>query len=96
MMWSSQRVQERFDPGPGHLNAERFVPVDWNGSTWEYDTDHGIHPFTPAVGDCLLADLDFTANTATPLVEIPGLTIHPEQAGDYPKPGEFQLIYRPG
>ncbi len=95
LMWSSQPVQDRFNPGPGSRDAKHFVPIKWNGTDWEYDDNNNYHPFTPQPDDCLLAEVNFKTNTVDPLVNIPGLTIHPEQVADKPNAGEFQIITEP-
>ena len=101
LLWSAESVHTRFTPAPYPTNADHLIAVIYDG-TWKVDNNITYTPFTPAPDDCLIAQLDFTNNTATPLqgtsTIINGidagypngdLTITPEQFASTPNPGEF-------
>ncbi len=69
LMYSAQRVQDRFGNRINPNNADHVLAVRWNGSQWQYTNKDslGWRAFTPVPGDRLLAAVDFSANTVTSL-----------------------------
>ena len=67
LMWSSENVFSRFSPTPFTGNAEHLIAVTFQNSQWHYDNNSVLTPFTPSANDCIVAELDFTNDTATTL-----------------------------
>ena len=65
MMYFEDASDARFTKHP--LGADNFVAVVYDGGVWKYDTNTSLAVFTPQAGDRLVAELDFSANTATML-----------------------------
>ena len=63
MMYSAERVQTRFTGFPGPV-ANHCVVVRLNGSQWQYCNNSSWDNFTPVSTDRLLAELDFSNDTA--------------------------------
>lgn len=103
LMWSSEDVHIRFAPRPYIRAADHLVAVVYNRG-WHYDNNSRLIPFVPEPDDCLVANLDFTNNTASTLqgqtTTINGidagyangdLQIFPEQFNGRPNVGEFDV-----
>ncbi len=73
LLWSEQDVHERF-VGIHPSAADHLVNVVWDGVGWNYDTGGGTQPLVLEATDCLVAELDFSANTAVPLLGVSGGT----------------------
>ena len=95
---------QRFNPVPNTGNADHFIAVVNDNGQWKVDNNTSLTNFTPIPGDLLVAQVDFTANTATALVgqsaTVNGiesgyasgnLVFTPEQWGNNPNAGEFRL-----
>lgn len=71
LMWSSDDVHDRFSADPPHINAaDHLIAVRFDGGGWEYNPNGPWVAFTPVATDVLLAEFDFTADTATLLVGV--------------------------
>ncbi|MEO1592933.1 MAG: Calx-beta domain-containing protein, partial [Cyanobacteria bacterium J06632_22] len=69
LMYSQELVDVRFlSGGIFNGNASNLVAVQYNNGQWFYDTNDSLVAFTPRNSDRLLAELDFSADTATLLV----------------------------
>jgi hypothetical protein len=81
LMWSRQNVHRRFaTPKPAANNSNNLIAVVRRGNEWLYDNGRVLTAFTPASSDCLLAELDFSTDTAT-LLRGTDTTIHGIDAG---------------
>ncbi|MCH6256333.1 Ig-like domain-containing protein [Puniceicoccaceae bacterium K14] len=68
IMYTKESVHTRFAATTPHMyNADHFIAVRHNGTTWQYDTNVAYASFTPMPSDILVAKVDFTTNTATML-----------------------------
>ena len=109
LMYSRESIHTRFAASPPNsYQADHFVAVRWIGGVWTYDNngvaaDNDI-PFAPVADDVLLAELDFTADTATLLAGTAGevggvpsgyrsgdLQVMPNRWNGGPNTGEFDL-----
>ena len=103
-MWSSQGVHSRFVPAPYWPSADHLVAVSWDGSQWLYDNNQVLTPFVPAADDCLVAEVDFSADTVTLLQGSSGvingidsgwstgdLGVTPNEWDGSPNAGEFGI-----
>jgi RHS repeat-associated protein len=105
LMYSAENLFTRFVLHPPHPdNAEHFICVIYDGSTWEYDNNDAYYAFTPVDSDILVASVNFTNDTVTSLVGqdsvvngiVSGyysgdLTFTPNQYGGDSNPGEFGI-----
>lgn len=102
LMWSSTNVHTRFSPGPHPGAADHLIAVLWTGSEWRYDNNGATYAFTPDADDCLLATLDYSQDSATPLLNQEGpihgidggfsagtLVVTPNRWAGSTNPGEF-------
>ncbi|MEM7338952.1 MAG: galactose oxidase-like domain-containing protein [Actinomycetota bacterium] len=104
LMWSEHSVHTRFAANRPHTrNADHLIAVVWTGTHWTYDNRREPVPFIPNPTDCLLAQLDFTNDTATTLqgtttiingidsgYTIGDLTVTPNRWSNNRNNGEFQ------
>jgi len=68
MMLSEENVHDRFSDNPIHTqSADNLVTVKNIDGEWFYDTNTQYIPFTPEPTDRLVAELDFSNDTATVL-----------------------------
>jgi hypothetical protein len=65
LMWSSEAVHDRFSPAPYRFSASHLVAVVWDGSNWLYDNNSRLTVFEPASDDCLVAEVDFSADSVS-------------------------------
>jgi len=69
MMYSEENMKTRFAAfPPSFWAADHLIVVRYKNGQWEYDTNRDYYAFTPRSTDRLLAELDFTNDTATLLV----------------------------
>lgn len=70
LLWSSQNVYDRLYPPPDTASAaEHLIAVKWSGTGWVYDNNQTYSPFEISPDDCLLAEIDFGADTVDLLTE---------------------------
>ncbi len=69
LMWSEAPVSQRFSPPPLPTNANHFVAVKHDGSQWLFDNNSQLSPFSIEPSDCLVATLDFSNDSASPLAD---------------------------
>ncbi len=67
LLWSSESVHTRFSPSPYSRNADHLIAVQFVGGQWMVDNNMVLTPFTPVATDCLVAAVDFSADTAVTL-----------------------------
>ena len=68
LLWSEESVHSRFSPSPHRDNADHLIAVVWDGAQWLVDNNRvTLVPFVPASTDCLVAQVDFGADTVTSL-----------------------------
>ncbi|MCB0072510.1 MAG: hypothetical protein KDE20_13670, partial [Caldilineaceae bacterium] len=68
LMYSGQAVSTRFAvAAPPAGASDHVVIVVYENGQWLYDNGTTLTPFTPDNNDVLLAEIDFDANTVTPL-----------------------------
>ena len=67
LLWSSESVFTRFSPAPNPNNADHLIAVQYVGGEWKVDNNSTLTTFTPASDDCLVAQLDFSNDTAATL-----------------------------
>ncbi|MGV6818658.1 MAG: hypothetical protein ACWA44_15490 [Thiotrichales bacterium] len=64
LLWSSQNVHDRLYPPPDLASAaDHLIAVQWDGSAWQFNNNQSYSSFDIAADDCLLAEIDFTADT---------------------------------
>ena len=74
LMYSPESVFTRFVANPPHAkNAVHLIAVRHVNSIWEYSDNTSWFAFTPMLGDHLLAAVDFSNDTVTPLQGQSGL-----------------------
>jgi hypothetical protein len=67
LMWSNQDVHVRFSPPPYSRNADHLIAVQYVNGQWMVDNNSTLTAFTPAADDCLVAEVNFTNDTAVTL-----------------------------
>ncbi|WP_197439572.1 hypothetical protein, partial [Calycomorphotria hydatis] len=67
LMYSEQAVGTRFSGSLYGYNSEHIIAVRFNGTDWEYNDNTTWITFTTESTDRLLAEVDFTNDTATAL-----------------------------
>ena len=67
ILWSAENVFTRFSPAPYPQNAKHLIAVKYSGGQWFVDNNSGLSAFTPAASDCLLASVNFSADSVTSL-----------------------------
>ena len=67
LMFTEQDVQARFSPPPVIANSQKLIAVRYQNNGWQYNDNTDWHAFTPVSTDHLLAEVDFDADTVTPL-----------------------------
>ena len=105
-MYSSESLFTRFSDNPPRFrNANHLITVTYSSSEgWRYDNNRRLIPFTPQPSDVLIAEVDFSADTVTPLdglnTTINGITagyetsdivIVPNRWNGRPNAGEFDV-----
>ena len=104
IMYSEEIVQQRF-PTSVTKNAVHLIAVRNNAGQWQYNDDSQWLNFTPVPSDHLIAEVDFSANTADLMqgntTNVNGISagyfmgdleIFPEQWNGINNPGEFYVI----
>ena len=103
-MWSEEDLFSRFQPAPYPNNASHLIAVKYESGQWKYDNNGILTTFTPSLSDCLIAEVDFGADTVSLLNGVSevvngidsgftsgDLTITANQWGSFPNLGEFGL-----
>ena len=69
IMYSVESVHTRFSSNPPHNeSADHLIAVVYDNGQWKYDNNSALYSFTPLVTDRLVAEVDFSNDTATSLV----------------------------
>ena len=69
IMYSIESVHNRFSSNPPHAeSADHLIAVVYENGQWMYDNNSALYAFTPLVTDRLVAEVDFSNDTATLLV----------------------------
>ena len=104
ILWSQQSVHERFSPAPNTSNADHFLAVTFAEGQWLADNNRTLTPFAPNPTDCLIAEVDFDADSVSMLdssgvavngidvgIDNPGFLITANAWNGARNPGEFGL-----
>jgi hypothetical protein len=69
LMYSAENVYTRFAANPPNVSgdAEHFICVKYESSTWKYDNNVGYFAFTPEPSDVLVASVNYTTDVVTSL-----------------------------
>ena len=66
IMWSQQDVHTRWsNPAILATAADHLILVKWNGTQWTYDNNSGFTAFTTNGTDCIVAAVNYDADTVT-------------------------------
>ena len=88
LLWSEQDVHDRF-VGIHSGAADHLIGVVWDGQQWNYDDGSGVEPYVPVATDCLVAELDYSANTASPLAGVSDVVFGIDAGYDQ---GDLQVV----
>jgi len=67
ILYSEENLFDRFDIDPFENNADHLIAVKFINGQWVYDTNDEYYAFTPRSTDVLIAEVDFTNDTAVGL-----------------------------
>ena len=66
IMYSQENVFTRFSANPPNRdNANHLIAVVYDGGTWKYDDNTTLRTFSPLISDRLVAEVNFSNDTAT-------------------------------